>query len=246
MTLAVIDTFDNAIRDWGVHQSWPFEYMLRLVLAAVAGGLVGIEREVRGRQAGFRTNLLVSVGCALVVLVSVTFASRAWPHSGEFNVNVDPARVAYGIMAGIGFLGAGTIMKNDGGVRGLTTAAAMWCVAGMGMAAGLGMYTLTVVTTAIVVGSLWILDYVEREIPHSHTRVIVIRRAWGADCIRQTIERLKRDKMRVLEVNYQRTDDLKCVDISMRASFKNKPTYYALEKQLEADADLELMATREE
>ena len=74
MELAVIDTFDNAVRNWGAQLSWPAEQLLRLMLAAVAGGLVGIEREIRGRHAGFRTNLLVAVGSALVMLVSISFA----------------------------------------------------------------------------------------------------------------------------------------------------------------------------
>ena len=73
MTLAVIDAFDHSIRNWGTQFNWPAEYVLRLMLAAAGGGLVGIERELRGRQAGFRTNLLVSVGSALVMLISITF-----------------------------------------------------------------------------------------------------------------------------------------------------------------------------
>jgi hypothetical protein len=86
--------------------------------------------------------MLVCVGCALVMLVSVAFAERTWPpHEGNFNINVDPARIAYGVMAGIGFLGAGTIIKHEVSVRGLTTAAAMWCVAAIGLAAGLSECT---------------------------------------------------------------------------------------------------------
>src|SRR4051812_45927392 len=104
MTPAVIDSFDNAIRTWGAARAWPAEELLRLAVAAFAGGLVGIEREVRGRQAGFRTHLLVAVGSALTMIVSITFVERKWIHSDGINVNVDPARIAYGIMTGIGFL----------------------------------------------------------------------------------------------------------------------------------------------
>src|SRR4051812_43918199 len=106
MLLSVIDAFDNSIRIWGAQQSWPAEYVLRLVLAALAGGMIGVEREIRGRQAGFRTNLLVCVGSALVMIISIAFVDRTWPHDQRVNVNIDPARIAYGIMTGIGFLGA--------------------------------------------------------------------------------------------------------------------------------------------
>src|SRR5437016_11549293 len=80
LALAAIDTWDAGVRHWGEQFNWPAEYILRLLLASVAGGLVGLERELRGRQAGFRTNLLVAVGSALVMLVSIAFASREWPH----------------------------------------------------------------------------------------------------------------------------------------------------------------------
>jgi putative Mg2+ transporter-C (MgtC) family protein len=246
MAPAVIDSFDNAIRTWGAGLNWPAEELLRLMLAAVAGGLVGIEREVRGRQAGFRTNLLVAVGSALVMIVSISFVERRWFHGGEINVNVDPARIAYGVMTGIGFLCAGTIIKHEASVRGLTTAAAIWCVAAIGMAAGFGMYTVTALATAVVVGALWILDYVEDAIPKTHHRVLVIRRAWGPGCVVETIKKLKDAGLKVNGASFERTDDLASVDITIRTAFKNRQVYYALERQLEDDDHFELMAAREE
>src|SRR3954471_8155702 len=123
--LAVIDAWDTAIRTWGEHQNWPAEHVLRLLLAATAGGLIGIERELRGRQAGFRTNLLVCLGSALVMIVSVNFAIHRWQAQSAnqgININIDPARIAYGVMTGVGFLGAGTIVQHRGSIRGLTTA----------------------------------------------------------------------------------------------------------------------------
>jgi putative Mg2+ transporter-C (MgtC) family protein len=245
MTLAVIDAFDHSIRTWGTQFNWPAEYVLRLLLAAAAGGLVGIERELRGRQAGFRTNLLVSVGSALVMLISISFADRSWPHADGINLNIDPARIAYGIMTGIGFLGAGAILKHGNGIRGLTTAAALWCVAAVGMAAGLGMYTITVIATIIIVGALWMLDFAENLMPRTRYRTLVIRRRWGPDCIVKTIDKLKAAGMKIQTVSFQRTDDLQFVDLSIHAAFKNWKTYYALERALETDVEFELMATRE-
>src|SRR4051812_6121182 len=83
---------------------WTAQYVIRLALAALCGGLVGLERELRGRQAGFRTNLLVGVGSALVMIVSSHVARTQWQHDSSINVNIDPARIAYGVMGGIGFL----------------------------------------------------------------------------------------------------------------------------------------------
>src|SRR5439155_4519930 len=118
--LASMDGLDSAIRAWGEQFNWPAEPIVRLLLAAVAGGLVGLERELRGRQAGFRTNLLVCMGSALTMLVSIHFALRPWQSQVGININIDPARIAYGVMTGVGFLGAGTILQQGGAIRGLT------------------------------------------------------------------------------------------------------------------------------
>src|SRR5829696_4289585 len=126
----VVAPYDTRIQQWAASLGWPGEAFLRLALAIVVGGLVGLERELRGRQAGFRTNLLVCLGSCLTMLVSLHFATHAWsPQHAGVNINVDPARIAYGVMTGVGFLGAGAILRNEGAVRGLTTAAAMWCIA---------------------------------------------------------------------------------------------------------------------
>src|SRR4051812_14625262 len=89
---------DDQIRAWGQSHSDTFELFMRLVLAVVAGGLVGLERELRGRQAGFRTTILVCLGSALVMVVSVSFATRHWSHESGVNINIDPARIAYSVM----------------------------------------------------------------------------------------------------------------------------------------------------
>ena len=247
MELAVIDSFDDTIRAWLQHFHWPAEHVARLLLACVAGGLVGLERELRGRQAGFRTNLLVCVGSALVMIVSISFADRKWTRQPDVTLNVDPARIAYGIMTGIGFLGAGTIVKASGSVRGLTTAAAMWCVAAVGMAAGFGMYTLTLISTVLIVAALWILDHVEILIPKMHYRTIVIRRRWKPGVIPETIERIKAAKLEVLDADFERDDDdLEHARISVRVGFIVRRKYYELERRIEEDPDYQLLATREE
>src|SRR5438477_7971916 len=106
MFLSFIDTLDAVMKSWSGSLGSPAEGVLRLVLAAIAGGLIGLEREIHGRQAGFRTNMLVCIGSALVMLVSIQFASHPWQPQPGVNINVDPARIAYGVMSGVGFLGA--------------------------------------------------------------------------------------------------------------------------------------------
>src|SRR5439155_11405818 len=244
--LASMDGLDSAIRAWGEQFNWPAEPIVRLLLAAVAGGLVGLEREIRGRQAGFRTNLLVCVGSALTMLVSISFPFRRWPHDTGINVNIDPARIAYSIMTGIGFIGAGTIIKHEASVRGLTTAAAMWCVAAIGMAAGLGLYTLTVIATILVVAALWILDYIEDAIPKLHYRVVVVRRPWANGVVKETVDRIKAGgKFSVTEANFERCGaDLASVDIHLNVGFTDKDAFHALEHDLEQDPQIKLLAVR--
>jgi putative Mg2+ transporter-C (MgtC) family protein len=122
---------------------------IRLLLAAVLGGAVGFEREVREREAGLRTHVLVSVGSALFFLVSA-YAWTDWSFSQREGLVFDPTRIAAQIVTGIGFLGAGAILRQGLTVRGLTTAASLWIVAAIGMAAGAGFYSAAVVATAIV------------------------------------------------------------------------------------------------
>ena len=245
--LGVTDPIDNIIRNWGAQFNWPAEYAARLLMAMIAGGLVGIERELRGRQAGFRTNILVCVGSALTMIVSISFATGSWPHDGNVNMNIDPARIAYGVMTGIGFLGAGTIIKSGVVVRGLTTAAAMWCVAAVGLAAGFGMYTLTAIATLLIVTALWVLDYLESMIPKWRYRTVVVRRKWKPGVIPETIDRFKTARLRVIDASMQRSnEDLAHATINVRIAFVRAQKYYDLERQLEADPDYDILATREE
>jgi putative Mg2+ transporter-C (MgtC) family protein len=121
---------------------------VRLALAAVAGMAIGIERELREQAAGLRTHMVVAIGACLFTIVG------AYGFEGE---PLDPSRVASNVVTGIGFLGAGAIIREGVSVRGLTTAASLWVVAAIGTAVGLGMYWATGVATAITLLSLWAL-----------------------------------------------------------------------------------------
>ncbi len=245
MLLSSFNTWDQLVRDWAAGLGYPLESVLRLFLSAVFGGLVGLEREVRGRQAGFRTYILVCLGSALVMLVSVQFALNPWhPHAG-INLNIDPARIAYGVMTGIGFLGAGTIIHNKGSVRGLTTAAGLWCVAAVGLAVGFGMYLLSLVGVLIIVGALWVLDYFEDILPKFRYRTVNVRTKYHPGCVADTVAKFKKGGLRVMDASFQRSDDMQFAEIHLHIAFVNSAQYYNLERQLEADPDYHLLATRE-
>ena len=117
------------------------EMVLRLLLATALGGIIGYQRERAGKSAGLRTHILICVGAALFTVASLY----------GFGAAADPARIAAGIVAGIGFIGAGAIMRRgEGVIEGLTTAATIWVVAAIGLAAGAGLYLVSAVTTAVV------------------------------------------------------------------------------------------------
>lgn len=136
------------------------EILLRIVIAAVLTGAIGLERELRERAAGLRTHLLVGVGSALFTIVSA-FAWGDFPFSRQSGIVLDPTRIAAQIVTGIGFLGAGAIIRQGLSVRGLTTAAGLWVVAAIGMAAGAGFYAAALITTGIVLVGLGPLRWLE-------------------------------------------------------------------------------------
>ncbi|MBU4343761.1 MAG: MgtC/SapB family protein [Candidatus Omnitrophica bacterium] len=129
------------------------QIIFRLLMGAALGGLVGFERERHNRRiAGFRTHILVCVGSTLIMLTSLYVFDM---YAGL--APVDPARIAAGVVTGIGFLGAGTIIRSGSTVTGLTTAASLWTVSGIGLASGCGFHVAAVVTTIIVLAALYLL-----------------------------------------------------------------------------------------
>jgi putative Mg2+ transporter-C (MgtC) family protein len=134
---------------------WPVEVQLELVLrlglSVALGAVIGLERERDRQAAGLRTHILVTLGATLFTIVS------AYGFSGP---SADPTRIAAQIVTGIGFIGAGAILHHRGSVHGLTTAASLWAVAAIGMAAGAGLYPMAIASTGIVLVVLWLLDRV--------------------------------------------------------------------------------------
>jgi len=134
-----------------------FNALIRLFLAGIFSGLIGLEREVHGRAAGLRTHILVGCGACLIMLTSL------YVHA-MYGSSADPGRIAAQVVSGIGFLGAGTIIRFRASVRGLTTAASLWAVAGIGLAVGSGLYLPATYTTLLIICVLFLLSEIERRV----------------------------------------------------------------------------------
>ena len=137
------------------------EFILRLFVAALLGGFIGLDREYRAKEAGYRTHLLVSLGSALMMIVSQYGFTEVIEKIDI--ARYDPARVAAQVVTGIGFIGAGTIILQRQVVRGLTTAAGIWATAGIGLAVGAGMYVLGIVTAVLTLVGLELLPYLLKD-----------------------------------------------------------------------------------
>jgi putative Mg2+ transporter-C (MgtC) family protein len=139
------------------------EAVARLLLVGALAGAIGVERELREHEAGLRTHMLVGVGAALFVIAG-NFAWTDLEFGNDVGIVLDPSRVIAYVVTGVGFLGAGTILKNGSTVRGLTTAASLWLVAAIGVTVGSGLYLLGLFATLLVLLSLWpvkrVADYV--------------------------------------------------------------------------------------
>lgn len=131
------------------------EMIVRLLAAVLSGGLIGLEREIHGKIAGFRTHSLVAIGSALIMIVSIDIFEA---YKGI--ATVDPSRIAAQVVTGVGFLGAGAIIRFSAGIKGLTTAAGIWVAAGIGLACGAGFFKPAVVTTIlaliVLIGFSWL------------------------------------------------------------------------------------------
>jgi putative Mg2+ transporter-C (MgtC) family protein len=177
----------------------PPEYLpitLRLLVAVLVGGLIGLERSYHGRPAGFRTHTLVCLSTCVLMLVTV-YETFWFPATFEGRATIDPTRLAQGIMTGIGFLGAGAIIKEGLSVRGLTTAASIWITAALGILVGIGFYFPVGVATVLTLGTLSVFRWIEIRMPMQTYAYFVVR--FGADAI------VPEDEMRRLLASYRFT-----------------------------------------
>ncbi len=169
---------------------------LRLLASLLAGGLIGLERSYHGRPAGFRTHTLVCLSTCLLMLVTV-YEPYWFPEVSQGRVTIDPTRLAQGIMTGIGFLGAGAIIKEGFSVRGLTTAASIWITAAIGILVGIGFYFPALLGTVLTLGTLSVFRWIEIRMPMQFYANFVVR--FDTDAI------LNEQEMRHLLASYKFT-----------------------------------------
>lgn len=143
------------------------EMLLRLFLGLLIGGIIGFERQVHGRPAGFRTHILVCIASVLLMILSEHTAGSGFLRS-------DPGRIAAGAITGIGFLGAGVVLKTGFSIQGLTTAACIWVVSAIGLAIGIGLYLPGIITFLITIFTLTLLRVLERKVPKLTFRFLTI------------------------------------------------------------------------
>jgi len=173
--------------------SYELAIALKLLLAALAGGIIGFEREMHGRPAGLRTHLLVTLGACLMMIVSEAFYLKYGGEGASSAVRLDPSRTAAQIITGIGFLGAGVILKEGINIRGLTTAASLWVVAGLGMSFGMGLIGPGIMATVLALFSLFFLKKLEPRIKKDRYLFLYVKAASEPD-IYSELERIFTDR----------------------------------------------------
>ncbi|MBI5665675.1 MAG: MgtC/SapB family protein [Nitrospirae bacterium] len=198
------------------------EILLRLVLGAFIGGIIGFEREIHGRAAGFRTQLIVCVAAVLIMVTSENYYFHI--HNLDASLRIDPARISAGALIGIGFLGSGVIIKSGYAVRGLTTAASIWIVSAIGLAIGGGLYFEGLVTTAITIIALIVLRIIERRIKTLRFKKIMISAPADINVEEKIMSVLSSFNFHVHSVNYEKDRSSGEITYHFTGSTRDKKT----------------------
>ncbi len=197
-----------------------YGFVLRLFVAAMLGGVIGLEREYRAKEAGFRTHFLVALGSGLFMILSQFGFNDVLGHYEQ--VSLDPSRIASQVVTGIGFIGAGTIIFQKHVVRGLTTAAGLWVTSAIGMTAGAGMYVLSIATTVLVLLCLEALYFI---LQHFGTRNITVTFSTPKEENIQPVLQRLRDKEIIIdsyEMTRKDTSSGHYFVVTMEMKFKRK------------------------
>ena len=180
--------------------SYQLAVLAKLLLAALGGGLIGLEREKHGRPAGLRTHILVALGACLMMIISESFPIKYATATTGGALRIDPARAAAQIISGIGFLGAGVILKEGISVRGLTTAASLWMVAGLGMAFGMGLFLPAVMATAIAIFCLIFLKKLEPVIKKDRFLFLTVTASRREGLFEELSAIFERNRLRIADI----------------------------------------------
>lgn len=197
--------------------------LLRLLLAVLLGGAIGLEREFRGRPAGLRTHILVCLGATIIMITSESMPDLYRTLSSGSRISVDPGRIAAGIITGIGFLGAGAIIRIGDLVRGLTTAGCIWFVAALGIVIGEGFYVLAIFSTGTALMALMLLSQAEHHIQPIVYRsiVMVVLLAQAESTEKSCRSLLEEQKMKVQDIAHKLFIESGKAEITFRIRTRN-------------------------
>lgn len=196
------------------------EIFIRLLLGALIGGIVGFEREIHGRAAGFRTQLIVCVAAVLIMIVSENYYFKI--HNLDPTLRIDPARISAGALIGIGFLGAGVIIKSGFAIRGLTTAASIWIVSATGLAIGGGLYLEGISTAVITIIALMALRTVEKKIRVVRYKIINVSMPMNEDREDTIIAMLIEHGFNIHTTNYEKNSSKDEIIYTFTVSSRDK------------------------
>ena len=207
-------------------------YVLRLLVAMVLGGLVGIERQTRGRSAGLRTNILVCLGSAAII-VAFQKLSLEFNVGAESAIRMDPARAAAGVITGVGFLGAGTIVKSNDFVRGLTTAASIWVVSAIGVTVGLGEFVIAIVLTLLVLVALYVLHC----LPIKGDHYVSLELKWTGDLslLAEVTDQLGHEGVQIKNRSVVRQPKTKCCQVVLVLRMRQREKGNGMLERLQED-----------
>ncbi|HOE70202.1 MAG TPA: MgtC/SapB family protein [Brevefilum sp.] len=194
------------------------QIILRILVGALLGGVIGFERERHDQPAGLRTHIILVIGATLAMILSVNLGHLYARESSPF----DPARIAAQVISGIGFLGAGAILRYGYNVKGLTTATSLWTMAIVGMSVGAGYYLVAVVATALMLGVLTLLNMIEnRFLRASISRLIIIEAEYRKGLVRTIRESIAQHSDKQMNFNAQRNVKNNRMQITTLARFTN-------------------------
>lgn len=195
------------------------EITLKLLLAVALGGIVGLERESSQKPAGFRTNVLICVGATMMMILSGLILQ------GKEGNGDSLSRIAAGVITGIGFIGAGTIIQARGSVLGLTTAATLWAVAGLGLVIGAGYYWIAIIFAALILLTLIIFGYVEEKHLKKSLYCYHIKTKRTKDVLANIKKLAANEGLKFLEFTIEKEEDFSIIDITFKATEEKEQKY---------------------
>ena len=195
------------------------EIALKLLLAVALGGIVGLERESSHKPAGFRTNVLICVGAAMMMILSVLILQEQEADGDSLS------RIAAGVITGIGFIGAGTIIQARGSVLGLTTAATLWAVAGLGLVIGAGYYWIAIVFASLILLTLIIFGYVERQYFKKAPYRYCIKTQQTKDILANIKKLASHEGLKFQQLTIKKEEDFSIIDLSFQATEEKEQKY---------------------